>query len=98
MGGAPLLAVDPSGRLAVPAEAAGLRRIGVLVALVVLLFPDVSQATPLSWMLIADASMVSLQADATDRDLYASFAMRGAFSDEVREKIATGLPVTFTYY
>lgn len=78
-------------------EEAGLRRISLLAALIACSLPDIAQATAPS-RLVADASMASLQADATDHDLYASFAMKDAFSDEIREKIASGLPVTFTYY
>ncbi len=43
-------------------------------------------------------SLSALNADAAGHDLYASFSLRDAFSDEVRESIDSGLPVTFTYY
>ena len=42
--------------------------------------------------------MSGLDAEATNHDLYASFALREAFSDDVRESIDSGLPVTFTYF
>jgi uncharacterized protein DUF4390 len=40
----------------------------------------------------------TLRADASGHDLYASYALKGAFSDEIREQIASGLPITFSYY
>ena len=43
-------------------------------------------------------SVSTLNADVTGHDLYASFALSEAFSDEVRDRIDSGLPVTFTYF
>ena len=44
------------------------------------------------------ASISALTTDATEHDLYASFGVRDAFSDDLRERVAAGLPVAFTYY
>jgi len=49
-------------------------------------------------LLAADASVVALRTESTGRDIYASFSLQGAFTDEIREEISAGLPVTFTYY
>ncbi len=46
--------------------------------------------------MVADSS--ALRVDASAHDLYASFGLHDAFSGEIREEIATGLPVTLTYY
>ncbi len=46
----------------------------------------------------AEASLMDLTADAAGQDLYASFALRDAFSEDVRQRLSAGLPVTFTYY
>jgi hypothetical protein len=48
--------------------------------------------------LTADTSITALSAAATEHDLYTSFAVRNAFTGDVKEKIASGLPVTFTYF
>ncbi|HET6373360.1 MAG TPA: DUF4390 domain-containing protein [Candidatus Polarisedimenticolia bacterium] len=45
-----------------------------------------------------EAYLSTLSADATAHDLYASFAVKDAFSEDLRQQVATGLPVTFTYY
>lgn len=42
-------------------------------------------------------SLAGLHVDATDHDLYVSFAVDGAFTSEVREAIESGLPVTFRH-
>jgi len=42
-------------------------------------------------------SLAGLHVDATDHDLYVSFSVDGAFTPEVREAVASGLPVTFRH-
>jgi len=82
-------------------EARGLRRFNVLFSLAVVIgaaFPGRAFAGLTFWAVTPGASMGALRADATEHDLYASFVLSDGFSDEVREKIASGLPVTFTYY
>ena len=44
------------------------------------------------------AAVATLTTDATEHDIYASLAVTNAFDGEIRESIATGLPVTFSYY
>jgi len=74
-----------------------LHRLGALIVLIGLAIPEPSIAG-FSFMAAPGAAMVALRTDTTDHDLYASFTLNDAFSDEVREKIASGLPVTFTFY
>ena len=53
----------------------------------------------ISWALMPQgAAVATLTADATQHDLYATLAVTGAFDGELREQIATGLPVTFSYF
>ncbi|HZI93462.1 MAG TPA: DUF4390 domain-containing protein [Patescibacteria group bacterium] len=76
-----------------------MRRLGVILFLIVCLSAGATVlAVPVSSKLLADASVASLRTSATDHDVYASFALNNAFSEEIREKIGTGLPVTFTYF
>ncbi|HKY33766.1 MAG TPA: DUF4390 domain-containing protein [Candidatus Polarisedimenticolia bacterium] len=44
------------------------------------------------------ASVGSIETSATAHDLYASFSVRDAFDEDVRERLASGLPVEFTHY
>lgn len=71
---------------------------GVLTVLAVATASTVSFAGLVPPGLSADASLSRLRTDRTDHDLYASLALSDAFSEEIREMIASGLPVTFTYY
>ena len=76
-----------------------MRRSGVLLFLSCCLFAGTTVlAAPVPSTLLADASVASLRTSTTDHDIYASFALNNAFSEDIREKIGTGLPVTFTYY
>ena len=52
----------------------------------------------LGWALAADTTITALSAAATEHDLYATFGVRNAFASDVKEKIASGMPVTFTYF
>ena len=62
---------------------------------------------PMAWGLAAeatrgappmDASLADLRAEAADNDLVVSFQVLYALTPELRERIAAGLPVTFTHY
>ncbi len=77
-------------------EGVGLRRAVVWFLLTALVPAAGPLASPA--LMSGGASVASLSADATEHDLFLSFSLDGAFSDETREEIATGLPVTFTYY
>ncbi len=46
----------------------------------------------------ADVRVSDLRADATGHDLYVSYLITEAFTDEIREGISTGIPVTFTHH
>ena len=72
--------------------------IGIPILLVGLALPASAVEPSGPARLSGDASVASLTTDTTEHDLYASFSLRDAFTEDVREKIATGLPVTFTYY
>ncbi len=76
-----------------------MRQLGVLMILLGLVpLAGDTIASPVEPMPSAKASLSAVRADATGHDLYASFDLRDAFTDEIREEIATGLPVTFTHY
>jgi len=78
-------------------EGVGLRQAVVWLLLTALVPAATPLAAPAPGPLSGGASVASLTADTTEHDLYLSFSLEGAFSDETREEIATGLPVTFTY-
>ncbi|MFQ5700776.1 MAG: DUF4390 domain-containing protein [Acidobacteriota bacterium] len=44
-----------------------------------------------------DVSVAGLRVDTTSHDIYVSFEVKGAFTEEIRERIDSGLPVTFQY-
>lgn len=44
-----------------------------------------------------DVTLAGLRVDATAHDLQVSFTVEGAFTREIRERIDSGLPVTFRY-
>jgi len=78
----------------------GLTQIGLLL-IVVGLAPSGGAYAPglISWAVMpAGAAVATLTTDTTEHDIYASLAVTGAFDGEIRESIATGLPVTFSYY
>jgi hypothetical protein len=69
-----------------------------LVLLGLVPFAGDAVASPIQPLPTVKASLSAVKADAAGHDLYASFDLRDAFTDEVREEIATGLPITFTHY
>jgi len=44
------------------------------------------------------AEIHGLQVENTPSDLFVSFALRGAFTPEIREQLDSGLPITFNHY
>jgi hypothetical protein len=76
-----------------------LTQAGVLLIVIGLMAPGGPPTQGLlGWALASDISITALNAAATEHDLYATFGVRNAFTGEVRERIASGLPVTFTYF
>lgn len=81
-------------------ETDGLTQIGLMLIVIGLAPTGGAAYTPglISWVVMAPGAAVStLTTDATEHDIYASLAVTGAFDSEIRESIATGLPVTFSY-
>lgn len=82
-------------------ETDGLTQIGLLLIVVGLAPTGEAAYEPglITWAVMAPgAAVATLTTDTTEHDIYASIAITGAFDGEVRESIATGLPVTFSYY
>ncbi|HXI01543.1 MAG TPA: DUF4390 domain-containing protein [Candidatus Saccharimonadales bacterium] len=71
------------------------RSTGALVAALIALLacPVLFAASPPEGAEIRD-----VQVRNTPSDLFVSFVLHGAFTDDIREQIRTGLPVTFTHY
>lgn len=78
-----------------------MRRITVLLLLVLWMgggVPAPTGAATGAIALAARATVVSLRTDASDSEIFASFTIRGAFDDEVRERLTAGLPLEFVHY
>jgi hypothetical protein len=78
-----------------------LRRIAVLLLLVLSMggsAPAPTRAATGAIALAARATVVSLRTDASDHEVFASFVVRGAFDDDVRERLAAGLPLEFVHH
>src|SRR4029450_6952148 len=81
-------------------ETDGLTQIGLMLIVIGLAPTGGAAYTPgvISWVVMAPGAAGSgVTTDATEHDIYASLAVTGAFDSEIRESIATGLPVTFSY-
>lgn len=75
--------------------AAGLRGLASLAAVLAATPP----ALALPEAAVADGALIrDLQVRNTPGDMHVSFALHGAFTQEVREQVESGLPVTFIHY
>ena len=74
-----------------------MRRNAIILVTLMVISAGMPAAGSAPWLMGTRAAIGSLTTDSTPHDLFASFTVTGAFDEEAREKLSSGLPLEFVH-